>query len=122
MLKSKKFAQIRDKLAEAKFFFDTGMSFLVFFNFSLLVIAASSKLQEAWEVSTLTIWLTLVPVALIGTWIFGLLLDKFVKYQTSYYKAANDRVPQVVETLELARKINQRLDNLEKEIYGRKRI
>lgn len=112
----KKCMKIRDFLAVMKFQFDTGVTFLVFVNFSLLVITASSKFQEIWNISTLGLWLLFVPMALLGTWLFGFILDKVIKYQQSYYKATHERVPQIMLILENTEKINARLDQLEKQL------
>lgn len=56
----------RDWLYEQKFRFDRGQQFMVFINFSLLVITTSKVLGfSGWLV------LILVPVAFVSVWAFG---------------------------------------------------
>jgi len=58
-------------------------------------------------------WVILIIFAFLGTWLFGFILDKYVRYQTAYYKVANDRVPQITELIERVKDIQDRLSKLE---------
>ena len=110
-----KIHKFRDYFVLAKYRFDTGITFLVFVNFSLLIITASDKIQTQWNISILRLGLILIPFAIIGTWLFGCFLDKIIKYQKIYLKEAHKRSPILMDTLNEVKKINERLDKLEKE-------
>jgi len=109
-----KLYKIRDLFAVIKYRFDIGMSFMIFLNFSLLVITASNKLQKVLNISTLTLCLIFIPLAFLGTSLFGFLLDKVFKYQTAYVKYIHSHSPQITKTLAVVEDIQKRLDKIEK--------
>lgn len=109
-----KLAKIRDWFALTKFRFDIGISFLTLVNFSLLIIAASDKIQSIWPISTLQMGLILVPLAIFGTWFFGYLLDKVAKYQHSYFNIAHTRSPPIMEILAETKEIKKQMEDLKK--------
>lgn len=113
---NKFFLKLRDGFALAKFQFDIGNNFLVFVNFSLLVIAASGQIQKVWPISTVAIWSIIIPVSFFGAWLFGWFMDKIVKYQTAYYKHSNDRVPQFAEIKDMISALDKKIDKMEKMI------
>ena len=76
--------RLRDGFVLFKFRFDAGLSFLVFINFALLIVAASSGLQKIWDVSIFVLWAVIVPIGLMGAWAFGWFLDEIVKYPEKY--------------------------------------
>ena len=104
-----KLYKIRDFFAVIKYRFDIGISFMVFLNFSLLIITASSKLQNILNISTLKLYFIFVPLAFVGTCFFGFLLDKVFKYQTAYTKHAHSHSPQIMETLDIVKDIQLKL-------------
>ena len=99
--------KIRDTFAILKYRFDLGVSFIVFINFSLLVITASTKLQTIFKVSTFRIYIILVPVALIGTVLFGYFLDKVIKHQRAYVKHQHSNSPQIMGILKIVQEIQK---------------
>lgn len=106
-------SKLRDKLVRMKFEFDIGISFMSFLTFSLLVIAASDGIQKVWKIPTSIIWIILVPMAFAGTWLFGLILEKFFKFQTVYNQTQNDKVPQMIILIDGIKDIQSKLNKME---------
>ncbi len=77
-------------LAKQKFRFDLGTAFLSVVNFAFVVIAASDKLALLVDVPVKLMVLVLVPVAVGGAWLLGLLLDK-MQFQNAYQDELNHR-------------------------------
>jgi len=71
-----------------KYRFDQGNAFLVFFNFSLLVISVVK--QYGGSQSSIPIYVT---AGLFGTWFLGYVLDKFIKVQDAQERVALKRSP-----------------------------
>lgn len=112
--------KLRYKIATIKFQFDMSTYFFTFINFSLLVVAVSDKIQIVWDVSVYTIWIVFVPGAIVCTWLFGLIIDK-LGYQTEYYKVANERTPQVMETLAIVKQIQKDIKSINNDIHQQRR-
>jgi len=104
-----KLYKIRDFLVLAKYRFDIGMTFIVFLNFSLLIITASDNLKGYFNISTSALYMILLPIAFLGNYIFGYLLDKISKYQKEYIRNSHSRSPQIMEILESVREIKNEL-------------
>lgn len=81
-------------LFNQKYRFDLGYQFMVFLNFTLLLIAASDKLRYYSHIPrTWVLILVAVPIGFAGVWIFGFLLDKFVRYGQAYNIESAKRNP-----------------------------
>lgn len=76
--------------ARLKYRFDLGQSMLTVCNFCLLVITAGDKLAGHFAVSTRTLLLVLVPLALVAVWLLGYLLD-VLKFAQRYTDEQNQR-------------------------------
>jgi len=111
---------IRKELSKWKWFlfsqkyrFDLGYQFLAFLNFTLLVITASDKLRYYTNLPrTWMLVLAAVPAAFLGVWMFGLFLDRVVRYGQAYNIEANKRNPIGEEQLAALRRIEEKLDRL----------
>ena len=81
-------SHLRDELSRWKWFFfnqkyrfDLGQQFLTVINFSLLLITASDKLRYYTNIPRTWMLVTMaVPLGFCGVWLFGLFLDKVVRY------------------------------------------
>jgi hypothetical protein len=79
-------------LLNQKYRFDLGHQFLVFLNFTLLVIAASDKLRYYTNIPrTWMLVAAAVPFGFVSVWLFGLFLDKVVRYSETYNQLAVPR-------------------------------
>ena len=67
--------RIRVWIFRQKFRFDLGMSFLSIVNFALLVLATKSKILVIESIPTVAI----VIAAVLLLWLFGFILDHYVK-------------------------------------------
>lgn len=105
--------KIRNLFFKQKYRFDLGMQFMVFLNFTLLVMTASDKIKLFIPLPTKYLVLILVPTAFIIMWSFGYILDKFVKSQHHQENESISRSP-------AWRKLFTRLDELEKKIDNQK--
>lgn len=105
---------MRDKIIRffltQKFRWDLAVGFLVFVNFGLLVITASSQVQLLlnkyninFDVYSIVIYL--IVISFFGTWVFGYLLDRYIKYYDNMMTVANSRNPQISEILENTREL-----------------
>ncbi|MFC1520875.1 hypothetical protein ACFL6Y_00555 [Elusimicrobiota bacterium] len=111
------YEDVRKELSKWKWFmfnqkyrFDLGHQFMVFLNFSLLVIAASDKLRYYTGVSrTWILLLSAIPFAFAGVWLFGLFLDKVVKYGQAYNIESIKRNPNWQEHVDQMNRIEQDL-------------
>ncbi len=83
----------RNFFVEQKYRFDLGTQFLVYVNFSLLIITASDKIKSIIPFRIHELLIILVPLAFIGTWIFGYFLDRVVKYPQTQSRTAEKRSP-----------------------------
>ena len=93
-----------------KYRFDMGMAFMVFVNFTLLIITASDKLKLYFNVgNTGGLLMIGIPLAFFSVWAFGYFLDKTVKMQYHYEQVSAQRSP-------LWNTLFNKLDILEKEI------
>jgi len=91
--------------------FRLGQSFLVFVNFSLLVTAASSKLEWISGLGrTRHVLLLLVPLAFVGVWVCGWVMDRIVNAPKEQARISNNRNPAIVELLDNTREILRRLE------------
>ena len=74
----------RDFLFAQKYRFDQGLQFLVFVNFALLILTASDKLKVIFGLNRISeVAALMVVLGFVGTWAFGLFLDKIVHSQQS---------------------------------------
>lgn len=81
-------------LFNQKYRFDLGYQFMTVLNFTLLLITASDKLRFYTGISrTWILVLVALPLGYLGVWIFGLFLDKFVRYGQAYNLEAVKRNP-----------------------------
>jgi len=94
-------------LFEQKYRFDLGYRFLTILNFGLLVFAVSEDIANLLYISRIHIALIAVPLAFVGMWVFGYVMDKVVHAQSSEEAAFYKR--SAVWT-----KVFKQLDNIEK--------
>lgn len=121
--------EIRKELSKWKWFFfrqkyrfDLGYQFLAVMNFTLLLIAASDKLRYYTNISRTWILVAIaVPCGFLGMWIFGLFLDKIVRYSQAYNLEASKRNPLWDEQKELLVRIERNLKELEDKLSSAKK-
>lgn len=106
-------SKLREFFFKQKYRFDLGLQFLVFINFALLIITASDKIRTILNLKTTELILILLPLAFIGTWLFGYFLDRVVKSPQ-----AQER--QSIGRSEAWNKLYRRLDEIERKIDKRK--
>lgn len=83
----------RDYFTEQKYRFDLGRQFLTYVNFALLIIAASDKLQAVFPLRIREMILVFLPLAFLGSWVFGYFLDVVVKFPQSQMMVSQSRSP-----------------------------
>jgi len=83
-------------LTKQKFRFDLGQGFLTIINFIFVVIAASDKLTTFTHLSAITMMMILIPLAIVGVWLCGFILDK-LKYYQAYQGEMNSRNEMLIE-------------------------
>ncbi|MEK6755893.1 MAG: hypothetical protein AABZ02_07055 [Bacteroidota bacterium] len=106
----KRLARWREFFFAQKYRFDLGQSFLVIVNFTLLIIAASDKLQIFFGVPRLrSLLVVIVPLGFIGVWIFGYFMDNIVR-------AAQMSERQSVKRSEVWAHHNEQMDRIEQEL------
>jgi len=102
-------------LLTQKYRFDLGHQFLVFINFTLLLIAASDKLRYYTRIPrTWVLIVVAVPLGFAGVWLFGLFLDKVVRYTQALSLESAKRNPILEEQMASLRRIEARLNDLPK--------
>lgn len=93
-----------------KYRFDLGQSFLVVVNFTLLIIAASDKLQIILGIPRLrSLLILIVPIGFILVWVFGYFMDKVVR-------AAQMAERQAIKRSEVWVQHNTQMDRIESQI------
>ncbi len=100
-----KIVKIRNFFIEQKFRFDQGIQFLAILNFVLLIIATSDKLKNVFPFRINQLLLLLVPLMFICVWLFGFILDKFIKFPQASELSRVKRSPTYQETQEKLDKI-----------------
>ncbi len=83
----------RDFLTEQKYRFDVGRQFLTYVNFILLVIAASDKFQAVYPLRIREMIIIALPLAFLGSWLFGYFLDAVVRFPQSQMMVSELRSP-----------------------------
>lgn len=107
----------RDFAAEQWWRFLLGLQMLTLVNFVLLVITSSDKLKVVIPLEyTAELVLLLVPLALIGAWFVGFVLERYIKFPQAQERAAKKRSPTWNENFEKLDKISEKLDRLEKKM------
>ena len=107
--------KVREWFFKQKYRFDIGLQFMVFLNFTLLVVTASDKLKQIIPIDTRYLLVILVPSAFIGMWLFGYILDKFVKSQHFAESEYYERSP-------LWKGLYERLDRIEQNVNKQKGV
>ena len=102
----------RDFFVEQKYRFDLGTHFLAYVNFSLLIIAASDKIQAFLPFRIREMLIVFVPLAFVGAWVFGYILDRVVKFPQAQALTAEKRSPPWTRAHE---KLDRIVELLEKE-------
>jgi len=102
-------ARWREFFFAQKYRFDLGQSFLVIVNFTLLIIAASDKLQIFFGIRLRSLLILIVPIGFFFVWLFGFFMDKIVR-------AAQMSERQSVKRSELWTLHNSQMDRIEGEI------
>jgi len=105
--------KIKNFLAEQKLRFDLAITFLTFLNFALLILAASTKLQNMLPLPT---WMYLaigLPLGFLLAYLFGYTLDK-IGYLKEYYGHAAKRNPKMVEILQTMKEIKEEIKTLKR--------
>ena len=86
-------------------------------NFVLLVITSSDKLKVVIPVEyTAELVLLLVPIALVGAWFVGLVLERYIKFPQAQERAAKKRSPTWNENFSKLDEISAKLDKLERKM------
>lgn len=103
-------ARWREIFFAQKYRFDLGQSFLVILNFTLLIIAASDKLQIFFGIPRLrSLLIVIVPLGFIGVWLFGFFMDRVVR-------AAQMAERQSIKRSEVWTNHNEQMDRIEDEM------
>lgn len=104
-------------LLNQKYRFDMGYQFLALLNFTLLLITASDKLRYYTNIPRTWILLVVaVPIGFMGVWLFGLFLDKVVRYSQGYMLEASKRNPMWDEQRNMWLKVQQDLETIKKRL------
>lgn len=111
-----KLMKFRSAFFREKYRFDQGNAFLVFLNFSLLVI---SLVKQSNGNSQMISWYVLL--GFLGTWILGYFLDRVVKVQEASEKVVLKRSPIWKVNFDHHDDLNQKItsvdDKIEDKIY-----
>jgi hypothetical protein len=109
--------KLRDFIAEQWWRFLIGIQVLTLVNFVLLVITSSDKLKSVIPVTyTSELVLLMVPLALVGAWWAGLVLEKYIKFPQAKERAAVERSPAWQENFKRLEKISKKLEKIEKKV------
>ena len=109
--------KVRDLVAEQWWRFLIGLQLLTLMNFILLVITASDKLKSIIPVTyTMELVLLMVPLALVGAWGVGLVLERYIKFPQAQERAAKQRSPTWQENFKKLDEIGERLERIEKKV------
>lgn len=109
--------KLRDFAAEQWWRFLIGIQVLTLINFALLVVTASDKLKNVIPVEyTAELVLIFVPLALLGVWVAGLVLEKYIKFPQAQERAARERSPTWNENFKRLDEISERLSRIEKKV------
>lgn len=104
-------------LFHQKYRFDLGHQFLVFLNFTLLLITASDKLRYYTNIPrTWVLVAVAVPLGFAGVWLFGTFLDKVVRYGQAYNIEAAKRNPLIEEQMAQLKRLEEKMDRIEKKL------
>ncbi len=111
-----KLARWREFFFAQKYRFDLGQSFLVVVNLTLLIIAASDKLQIILGIARLrSLIILIVPIGFFVVWCFGYFMDKVVR-------AAQMAERQAIRRSEVWVQHNAQMDRLERQINELKEL
>lgn len=88
----------KEKLTTIKFRFDLGMSFMTIVNLVLLTLTAFDKVQDIGrhfgvELNLVLVIVPVVVMAIIGTYLFGYVLDEGFSYWQEMRKVQASRDP-----------------------------
>jgi len=111
---------LRNFLAEQWYRFLIGISFLTLANFVLLVITASDKLKALIPFRITELVILLVPGALIGAWLLGFILERYIKFPQQQERESTKRSPIWNETQKKLDSIIDRLDRIERKSEKKK--
>ena len=90
---------IKEFFILSKYRFDIGVSFLTIVNLALISISASRVIQEYIKIPMPTIVAALVVCALLGTWLFGYILDTRIRFMEEMNGISNARNRQISKIL-----------------------
>ncbi|MFQ6137166.1 MAG: hypothetical protein ACE5PM_08310 [Candidatus Hydrothermarchaeales archaeon] len=85
--------RLREFLIEQQYRFDFGKQFFAYVNFALLLIVASDKLKAIFPFRIRDMLVIFIPLAFVGTWIFGYFLDKVLKLPARRIYMSEKRSP-----------------------------
>lgn len=112
----RKLSRFRTIFFREKYRFDQGNAFLVFLNFSMLVM---SLVRQSNGKQNMIFWYVLLGFT--GTWVLGYFLDKVVRVQDAQEKIAFKRSPIWKENFnhhdihyKKIEEVHKKIDNLEK--------
>jgi hypothetical protein len=100
----------RDFFVEQKYRFDLGTQFLAYVNFALLIITASDKIQVFLPFRIREMLVFFIPLAFVGAWTFGYILDRVVKFPQTQALTAEKRSPTWARTQEKLDRIIELLE------------
>jgi len=97
---------VRKWLFTQEYRFRLGQSLLTFVNFSLLVVAASGKLEWVTGLPrTRYLLMVAVPAAMVCVWACGWVMDRVVNAPRIQSRIAEERTPYVAEIIESLKRI-----------------
>lgn len=100
-------------LFNQKFRFDMGQSFLSFINFTLLLITASDKIKNFFGIERTGFMVVIAVISGYGcVWLFGLFLDKVVRYHQHLSDTQVLRNPNALNNNARFERIENKLDQI----------
>jgi len=112
-----KLSEFRYSFFREKYRFDQGNAFLIFLNFSLLVI---SLVKQNNGNPSMIAWYVIIGFA--GTWLLGFYLDKIVRVQDISERVAFKRSPIWKENFSHHSQINKKIEKINKKINNIHRL
>jgi hypothetical protein len=93
-----------------KFRFDMGYQFIGLFNFALLLVATSDKLKHVVGIHSTKVWVAAAVLAgFAGVWLFGYVLDRYVRYSENMSNTTALKNPHALENYERLKRIEELL-------------
>jgi hypothetical protein len=97
-------------MVEQDYRFRQGLATMTFVNFSLLVLTASDKIEKLIPIPTLLLLAIMIPSGFVGVWLFGYVLDVYIKYPHLSANVAQERTPWLKDIIDRLERIEQKVE------------